>query len=91
MPAQRVKEIKTVEQSMRLDAIASAAFGIAREKMVERIKAGDVRVNWNEVKKPNLSVEEGDTIACKDKGRAEIKKVTMTKKMKYSINLTKYS
>ena len=91
MPEQKVKEINTVEQSMRLDAIASAAFGIARDKMVERIKAGAVRVNWNDVKKPNLSLEEGDVIACKGKGRAEIKKVNMTKKMKYAISLTKYS
>ncbi len=44
------KEITTVEASMRLDAIASAGFGMSRSKMVDAIAAGDVRVNWKEVR-----------------------------------------
>lgn len=91
MPTARVKEMKTVEASMRLDAIASAAFGISRDKMVERIKEGGVSVNWNQAQKPNISIEEGDVISCSGKGRAEVTKVTMTKKMRYAVTLTRYA
>ncbi|MFM7437880.1 MAG: photosystem II S4 domain protein, partial [Snowella sp.] len=47
------KEITTVEASMRLDAIASAGFGMSRSKMVEAIMAGNVRVNWKEISQPS--------------------------------------
>ena len=39
----RVQETKTVEASMRLDAVASAGFRMSRSKMVDLIKSGDVR------------------------------------------------
>jgi len=42
------KELTTVEASLRLDAIASAGFGMSRSKMTDLIDGGDVRVNWKE-------------------------------------------
>ena len=84
------KEITTVEASMRLDAIASAGFGMSRSKMVEAITAGDVRVNWKEISQPSYTVEAGDLIAVRGKGRLEVGEVTVTKKQRYRVQLMRY-
>ncbi|MFN9957887.1 MAG: S4 domain-containing protein, partial [bacterium] len=57
------KEINTVEASLRLDAIASAGFGISRSKMAEAISAGDVRVNWKDISQSSYNVKTGDLIS----------------------------
>ncbi|MGQ4650525.1 photosystem II S4 domain protein [Lyngbya aestuarii] len=85
------KEMTTVEASMRLDAIASAGFGTSRSKMAEMINAGDVRVNWKEISQASHSVQSGDLIAVRGKGRLEIGEVNVTKKERYRIQLTKFS
>ncbi|NER52885.1 MAG: photosystem II S4 domain protein, partial [Symploca sp. SIO1A3] len=66
------KERTTVEASMRLDAIASAGFGTSRNKMVELINGGDVRVNWKEITQASHLVKSGDLIAIRGKGRVEV-------------------
>ncbi|MER3590345.1 MAG: photosystem II S4 domain protein, partial [Mastigocladus sp. ERB_26_1] len=66
------KELTTVEASLRLDAIASAGFGISRSKMVELIDGGDVRVNWKEITQASSQVKTGDLIAIRGKGRLEV-------------------
>lgn len=84
------KELTTVEASMRLDAIASAGFGMSRTKMVELIDGGDVRVNWKEITQASYAVKAGDLIAIRGKGRLEIGEVTVTKKDRYRVQLTRY-
>lgn len=84
------KELTTVEASMRLDAIASAGFGMSRSKMVEFISGGDVRVNWKDVTQPSHIVKSGDLIAIRGKGRLEIGEVAVTKKERYRIQLTRF-
>ena len=84
------KEITTVEASMRLDAIASAGLGMSRNKMVNAINAGDVRINWKEVKQSNHQVKSGDLIAVRGKGRVEVGEVSITKKQRYRIQLTRF-
>lgn len=39
----KVQELKSVEASLRLDAIASAGFRTSRSKVVDMVKAGDIR------------------------------------------------
>lgn len=39
----KVQEMKSVEASLRLDAIASAGFRTSRSKIVDMVKAGDIR------------------------------------------------
>ncbi|MGK7872688.1 MAG: photosystem II S4 domain protein [Xenococcaceae cyanobacterium] len=85
------KEMTTVEASMRLDAIASAGFGMSRSKMVEAISAGDVQVNWKEVTQSSYSVQPGDLISVRRKGRLEVGEVSVTKKQRYRIQLTRYN
>ena len=84
------KELTTVEASMRLDAIASAGFGMSRSKMAEAISSGDVRVNWKEITQSSHTVQAGDLISVRGKGRLEVGEVAVTKKQRYRVQLTRY-
>lgn len=84
------KELTTVEASMRLDAVASAGFGMSRSKMADLITAGDVRVNWKEISQASHQVKSGDLIAIRGKGRLEIGEVAVTKKERYRVQLTRF-
>jgi len=84
------KELTTVEASTRLDAIASAGFGMSRSKMADAIATGDVRVNWKEVTQASYSVKPGDLISVRGKGRLEVIDVDVTKKQRYRVQLTRY-
>lgn len=84
------KELTTVEASLRLDAIASAGFGMSRSKMADLIGGGDVRVNWKEISQSSTQVKPGDLIAIRGKGRLEVGEVAITKKERYRIQLTRY-
>jgi len=84
------KEMTTVEASMRLDAVASAAFRMSRSKMADAIAQGNVRVNWTPITQASHLLKEGDLIAVQGKGRAEIGEVSITKKQRYRIQLTRY-
>jgi RNA-binding protein YlmH len=84
------KELATVEASMRLDAIASAGFGMSRNKMVELIDGGDVRVNWKEITSASHQLKTGDLVAIRGKGRLEVGEVAVTKKDRYRVQLTRF-
>ena len=84
------KEMTTVEASMRLDAIASAGFGMSRSKMSDAISHKDVRVNWKEITQSSYNVKEGDLIAVRGKGRLEVGEVSVTKKQRYRVHLVRY-
>jgi photosystem II S4 domain protein len=84
------KEMVTTEASMRLDAVASAGFGMSRGKMVDLIEAGDVRVNWRDVSSSSYALKTGDLIAIRGKGRVELGEVMVTKKDRFRINLTRW-
>jgi photosystem II S4 domain protein len=86
----KVKEMTTVEASMRLDAVASAGFGMSRSKMAGLIGSGDVRVNWKEISQSSYSVKAGDLVAIRGKGRLEIGEVNITKKDRYRVQLTRF-
>ncbi|MDY6782896.1 MAG: photosystem II S4 domain protein [Cyanobacteriota bacterium] len=84
------KEMTTVEASMRLDAIASAGFGMSRSKMADAIAGGDVRVNWKDVSQASHAVKSGDLVSFRGKGRLEVGEVSVTKKQRYRIQLTRF-
>jgi photosystem II S4 domain protein len=84
------KEMVTTEASMRLDAVASAGFGMSRGKMVDLIESGDVRVNWRDVSSSSYALKTGDLIAIRGKGRVELGEVMVTKKDRFRINLTRW-
>ncbi|MDJ0708567.1 MAG: photosystem II S4 domain protein [Leptolyngbyaceae cyanobacterium MO_188.B28] len=84
------KEITTVEASLRLDAVASAGFGMSRSKMADLITSSDVRVNWKEITQASYSVKSGDLIAIRGKGRLQVGDIAITKKQRYRVQLTKF-
>jgi photosystem II S4 domain protein len=87
----RKKELATVEASLRLDAIASAGFGMSRSKMVDLISGGEVRVNWKEISQPSHALKDGDLVAIRGKGRLTVGEVVVTKKNRYRVQLTRVS
>jgi photosystem II S4 domain protein len=87
----RKKELTTVEASLRLDAIASAGFGMSRSKMVDLIEKGEVRVNWKEIGQPSHQLKEGDLVAIRGKGRLFVGEIAITKKDRYRVLLTRVS
>jgi len=84
------KEMTTVEASLRLDAIASAGFGMSRSKMVDLINTGDVRVNWKEITQPSHALKSGDLVAIRGKGRLEVGEIAVTKKDRYRVQMTRF-
>lgn len=83
------KEMTTVEASLRLDAIASAGFGLSRSKMVTAINGGEVRVNWQEITQASHPIQSGDLIAMRGKGRLEVGEIAITKKERYRVQLVR--
>lgn len=84
------KEMTTVEASLRLDAVASAGFGMSRSKMADLITGGDVRVNWKEITQASHALKAGDLVAIRGKGRLEVGEIAVTKKDRYRVQLTRY-
>jgi photosystem II S4 domain protein len=87
----RKKELTTVEASLRLDAIASAGFGMSRSKMVDLINKGEVRVNWRDIGQPSHQLKDGDLVAIRGKGRLFVGDIAVTKKDRYRVLLTRVS
>ena len=88
IPFQRPENvINTVEASTRIDAIASAGFGLSRSKITTQIKQGCLRLNWELNDQPSKSVKIGDLIHLERKGSLEILNIDKTKKERWRIKL----
>ena len=81
------KIINTVEASTRIDAIASAGFGLSRSKITTQIKQGFLRLNWQSNDQPSKSVNIGDLIHLEKKGSLKILNIDKTKKERWRIKL----
>ena len=88
IPVRRLKKlINTVEASTRIDAIASAGFRISRNKILERIENGMLKLNGKTVKKGTSSLKVGDKLQLDNKGFIEILDLEMTKRERWKIKL----
>ncbi len=88
---ERVKEIRTTVASLRLDAVASSGFGTSRTKMAKEINGERVKVNWKTVTNPSGSVEQGDIISIRGRGRVEVEAIIgETRKGRLSLLLKRY-
>ncbi len=87
-PFQRApKTINTVEASTRIDAIASAGFGLSRSKISTRIKEGHIRLNWLKINQTSKIVNIGDLIHLETKGSLKVLNIEQTKKERWRIKL----
>ncbi|KAL3353210.1 hypothetical protein AABB24_020948 [Solanum stoloniferum] len=84
------KSSKSIEASLRLDAVASAGFKVSRTKMASLISNGDVRVNWSTVTKSNTTIKTGDMISVSGEGRLKIGEISSTRKGKFAVELIRY-
>jgi RNA-binding protein YlmH len=64
--------ITATVSSMRLDAIAGTIFKLSRSDSAELIKKGRILLNSTECLRPDKTVDEGDKITVRGKGKAEI-------------------
>lgn len=91
VPETRVKTVSATVASMRLDTVAAAGFGVSRSRMSSEIKAQRVRLNWAPEANSAASVEAGDVISCRGKGRMTIKEISgKSKKGRLRVVLERY-
>ncbi len=69
------KKIKTTVNSLRVDAVISAAYGISREESAKLVKGEFVKINFLETKNPSTKIKEGDIISVRGKGRVTLAEV----------------
>ncbi len=88
---ERIKEIRSTVASLRVDAVAAAGYGTSRTKMTREIKAERLKVNWKVISNPAHTVEEGDVLSLRGRGRLIIKEVQgKTRKGRINILLHRY-
>ena len=90
LPAPRhPRRIQTVEASLRLDAVASAGFGLSRNRMAELISQGRVRLNWQPISSPSRQLTVGDRVQLEGRGELQLETVTATKRERWRIELVR--
>ena len=88
LPATRLKRrLNSVEASCRLDAIASAGFGISRAKVVNQIKDGRLRLNWTPVRQASRELVVGDCLQLQDRGCLEVIALELTKRQRWRVEM----
>jgi photosystem II S4 domain protein len=88
IPAQRLpRQLTTVEASLRLDAVASAGFGLSRNRMADLIRSGAVRINWQPVTSPSRELALGDRVRLEGRGELELLEVQLTKRDRWRLVL----
>nr|WP_326184258.1 YlmH/Sll1252 family protein [uncultured Oscillibacter sp.] len=90
-PEVQCQEVRDTVSSLRLDAVASTGFKMARGKAAELISSGRVQVNWRECAKPDKLLSAGDTVSARGFGKFELAEVGgVTRKGRTSIVLKRY-
>lgn len=85
------KEIRITINSMRIDAIISAALFISRKKAAELVNKGRVRANWQPVDKTDFQISEGDMLSIQGYGRIKILEMLgTTKKERLALKIALY-
>lgn len=86
LPAERQpRRFQTVEASLRLDAVASSGFGLARNRMVEKILQGKVRLNWQPISRPSRLLRTGDRVQLEGRGELRLEAVESTRRERWRI------
>jgi RNA-binding protein YlmH len=76
-----------VEASCRLDAVASAGFGLSRNRMTELIRQGAVRIDWKPATRASRELAAGERVQLEGRGELRIEAVELTKRDRYRIRL----
>jgi photosystem II S4 domain protein len=76
-----------IEASCRLDAVASAGFGLSRSRTAALIRQGAMRVNWLECRQPSRVLQAGDTLQLEGRGEVTVQEVLPTKRQRWRLSL----
>jgi RNA-binding protein YlmH len=76
-----------VEASQRLDAVASAGFGLSRNRMATLIREGAVRIDWKVVTSPSRELAVGERVQLEGRGELRVEAVSETKRGRWRIHL----
>ncbi len=88
---EKTKELFFSVSSLRLDAVLSCAFSLARNKACSFIESGSVFLNGVQTEKPDKKVAEGDKLVLRGKGKAVLSEVKgESKKGRLHIIIKKY-
>ena len=88
LPKQRIeRQFTTIEASLRLDAIASAGFGISRAKILKYLESGTLRLNWNPVSKSSKELVAGDQLQLEGRGMIQVISLGITKKHRWRVDM----
>lgn len=86
-----VKLIHDTVSTLRLDAVLSCGFALARGKAADAVTGGRVSLNHRECLKPDKPVGEGDVLTCRGLGKCVVKEVPgQSKKGRTMLVLEKY-
>lgn len=89
---QPVKTIQGTVASLRLDAVLSSGLGTGRGAAAQLIRSDKVRVNWRQINQPSFTLNTGDVITVRGKGRLELSETAgETRKGRTRIVIKKYS
>ncbi len=88
LPVQRTaKQFYTIEASTRIDAIASAGFGLSRAKIIKKIQLGLLRLNWQPIRQGSKALNPGDQLNLEGKGSLKVLSIATTKRQRWRIEL----
>ena len=91
VPQAQVKVIRDTVPSLRLDAVAAAAFSMSRGRAAELIAAGKVNLDHVPCLKGDKPVEEGAVITARGFGKAKLAQVGgLSKKGRIGIMVERY-
>lgn len=86
-----VKLIHDTVSTLRLDAVLSCGFSLARGKAADAVTGGRVSLNHRECLKPDKPVGEGDVLTCRGLGKCVVKEVPgQSKKGRTMLVLERY-
>lgn len=71
----QIRLVKDTVAALRLDAVLSSGFSIARGKAADLIDSGRVSLNHRECTKPDKLVTQGDVLTCRGLGKCVLKTV----------------
>ena len=91
MPAPDGEMFSAVVSSLRLDAVAAAAYKLSRSEAAECIRAGLMKVDHLPCERIDHQIKEGALLSLRGRGRIRLNKVNgMTRKQRIGITLFRY-
>lgn len=90
-PERRSELFHDTVSSLRLDAVAAAAFRLSRGKAAQLIAERRLTLNYRECLKPDRTVAEGDVLSCRGLGKCVVREIPgLSKKGRTIVVLERY-